>query len=128
MKFYSAVVLVVSVGTSTLSRSLSLPRTSSGRPFLVLSSSFKISSFSSRVLSNSSALSLMILEVSRSKSLPVPAGISLPMMTFSFKPSKWSTLLLTDASVKTRVVSWNDAADKNESVSTADLEILRLTS
>jgi hypothetical protein len=42
---------------------------------------------------------------------PVPAGISRPTMTFSFKPSSVSTLPCTAASVSTRVVSWNDAAE-----------------
>ena len=45
------------------------------------------------------------------------------MITFSFKPIKWSTLPLIVASVSTFVVSWKEAADKNESVSTEDLEI-----
>ena len=31
---------------------------------------------------------LVVLAVDR----PEPAGISLPMMTFSFRPSRWSTL------------------------------------
>ena len=48
---------------------------------------------------------------------PVPAGINLPMITFSFNPCNVSILPLIDASVNTLVVSWNDAADKNESVS-----------
>ena len=39
------------------------------------------------------------------------------MITFSFNPSNLSTLPFIAASVKIRVVSWNDAADKNESVS-----------
>src|SRR3977135_2025775 len=41
---------------------------------------------------------------------PVPAGISRPTMTFSLRPSSGSTLPLTAASVSTRVVSWNEAA------------------
>ena len=53
--------------------------------------------------------------------LPVPAGISLPIITFSFKPDKGSTLPLIAASVNILVVSWNDAADKKESVSKAAL-------
>ena len=48
---------------------------------------------------------------------PVPAGINLPSKTFSFRPSNLSTLPRIDASVKILVVSWNDAADKKESVS-----------
>ena len=47
---------------------------------------------------------------------PVPAGTSLPTITFSFNPSKLSTLPFIDASVKTLVVSWKDAADINEFV------------
>ena len=39
------------------------------------------------------------------------------MITFSFNPSKWSFLPRIEASVKTRVVSWNDAADKKLFVS-----------
>ena len=38
------------------------------------------------------------------------------MMTFSFKPMRWSTLPLMAASVRTRVVSWKEAADRKESV------------
>ena len=48
---------------------------------------------------------------------PVPAGISLPKITFSLSPFKVSTLPLTAASVSILVVSWNDAALRNESVS-----------
>ena len=47
---------------------------------------------------------------------PVPAGINLPMITFSFSPSNSSTFPLIAASVNTFVVSWNDAADKKLSV------------
>ena len=38
------------------------------------------------------------------------------MITFSFNPTKSSTLPLIAASVRTLVVSWNDAADKKLSV------------
>ena len=38
------------------------------------------------------------------------------MMTFSFRPTRWSTLPLMAASVRTLVVSWNEAADRKESV------------
>ena len=48
--------------------------------------------------------------------MPVPAGISLPMMMFSFRPSSESLRDSMAASVSTRVVSWNDAADSHESV------------
>lgn len=44
------------------------------------------------------------------------AGISLPMITFSFRPWSLSLRQLIAASVSTRVVSWNDAADSHESV------------
>ncbi len=47
---------------------------------------------------------------------PVPAGMSRPTMTFSLRPSSVSALPLTAASVSTRVVSWNDAAEMNERV------------
>ncbi len=47
---------------------------------------------------------------------PVPAGISRPTMTFSFRPSSASALPLTAASVSTRVVSWNEAAEMNDFV------------
>src|ERR671926_442094 len=42
--------------------------------------------------------------------MPVPAGISFPMMTFSFRPSRPSDLPSIAASVSTRVVSWNEVA------------------
>ena len=48
--------------------------------------------------------------------IPVPAGINLPNITFSLSPIRWSSLPFIAASVKTLVVSWNDAADRNESV------------
>ena len=38
------------------------------------------------------------------------------MITFSFRPSSGSDLPPIAASVSTRVVSWNDAADSHESV------------
>ena len=38
------------------------------------------------------------------------------MITFSFRPIRWSTLPLIAASVRTLVVSWKEAADKKESV------------
>ena len=43
--------------------------------------------------------------------------MSLPIITFSLSPSKLSRLPLIAASVSTRVVSWNEAADKKLSVS-----------
>ena len=42
--------------------------------------------------------------------------MSLPMMTFSLRPSSGSYLPLIAASVRTRVVSWKLAADRNDSV------------
>src|SRR5206468_4200435 len=47
---------------------------------------------------------------------PVPAGMRRPTITFSFKPLRSSFLPMIAASVSTRVVSWNEAADMNESV------------
>ncbi len=52
----------------------------------------------------------------RYRDMPVPAGISFPMITFSFSPSSESVLPEIAASVSTRVVSWNEAADSHESV------------
>src|SRR5918997_4824999 len=54
--------------------------------------------------------------MSRYSSMPVPAGMSLPMMMFSLSPLSPSLRLSMAASVSTRVVSWNDAADSHESV------------
>ena len=48
--------------------------------------------------------------------MPVPAGISLPMMMFSLRPSSESRADSMAASVSTRVVSWKEAADSHESV------------
>ena len=42
---------------------------------------------------------------------PVPAGIRRPTMTFSLSPLSVSILPWTEASVSTRVVSWNEAAE-----------------
>ena len=47
---------------------------------------------------------------------PVPEGTSLPITTFSLSPLSLSTFPVTAASVKTRVVSWKDAAEINDSV------------
>ena len=47
---------------------------------------------------------------------PVPAGISLPIITFSLSPIRWSTLPFIAASVRTFVVSWKEAAERNDSV------------
>ena len=59
---------------------------------------------------------------------PVAAGISLPMMTFSLRPFRRSILPSRAASVRTFVVSWNDAADRNESVLSDALVIPRMIS
>src|SRR5947208_30185 len=48
--------------------------------------------------------------------MPVPAGIKCPMMMFSFNPSRSSLAPRIAASVSTRVVSWNDAAEINDCV------------
>src|SRR3989339_1073610 len=42
---------------------------------------------------------------------PVPAGISLPIITFSFRPLRESTPPLIAFSMRTRFVFWNDAAE-----------------
>ena len=59
---------------------------------------------------------------------PVAAGISLPMITFSFRPSRRSVLPSSAASVRTLVVSWNEAADRNESVASEALVMPRMIS
>ena len=59
----------------------------------------------------------------RYRAMPVPAGISLPMITFSFRPSSGSDLALMAASVSTRVVSWKEAAASHESVASEALVI-----
>jgi len=57
--------------------------------------------------------------------IPVPAGTSFPMMTFSFSPMSSSHLPFIAASVSTLVVSWNDAADRKLSVCSDALVIPR---
>src|SRR5215217_787765 len=52
----------------------------------------------------------------RYRSRPVPAGISLPKITFSLSPTRESDLAWMAASVNTLVVSWKDAADNHDSV------------
>src|SRR3982074_2346942 len=47
--------------------------------------------------------------------------MSLPMITFSFRPRSRSTLPEMAASVRTRVVSWKEAADSHEVVFSAAL-------
>ena len=55
--------------------------------------------------------------------MPVPAGISLPMITFSLSPTSESLLAEIAASVSTRVVSWKEAADSHDSVASEALVI-----
>ena len=57
---------------------------------------------------------------------PVAAGISFPMITFSFSPSRRSILPSIAASVSTFVVSWKDAADRNDSVASDALVMPRI--
>src|SRR6516165_7577676 len=54
---------------------------------------------------------------------PVPAGINRPTMTFSLRPRRSSLSPRTAASVSTRVVSWNEAAEMNDSVASDALVI-----
>ncbi len=49
------------------------------------------------------------------------------MMTFSFSPSSRSTLPSIAASVSTFVVSWNDAAERNDSVASDAFVIPRIS-
>lgn len=48
--------------------------------------------------------------------MPVPAGISAPIIVACFMPMSESVLPLTAASVSTRRVYWNEAALSQESV------------
>src|SRR6266567_952551 len=84
------------------------------------------SAFSAACFSRSSRMSASRLTAtSRTWPImaPVPAGISRPTMTFSLSPSRVSTLPFTAASVSTRVVSWNEAAEMNERVCSEALVI-----
>ena len=49
------------------------------------------------------------------------------MITFSFSPSSRSILPSIDASVSTFVVSWKDAADRNDSVASDALVMPRMS-
>src|SRR5947208_2029921 len=49
--------------------------------------------------------------------------MSRPIVTIYLSPRRWSPLPEIDASVSTRVVSWNDAAEMNESVDSDALVI-----
>src|SRR3954468_6454451 len=53
--------------------------------------------------------------------MPVPAGMRRPTMTFSLRPRRWSTRPAMLASVSTRVVSWNEAAEMKLSVDSGRL-------
>src|ERR671932_606181 len=57
--------------------------------------------------------------------MPVPAGISFPMITFSLSPSRLSLLPWIAASVSTLVVSWNEAADSHDSVASDEVVAVR---
>ena len=68
-------------------------------------------------ISSNCSLSLILDTFANSDvAFPVPAGINLPTITFSLRPASLSIFPWTAASVKTLVVSWNDAAEINESV------------
>jgi len=56
------------------------------------------------------------LDISVYELNPVPAGINLPIITFSFSPRNQSAFPSIAASVKTLVVSWKLAADIKLSV------------
>ena len=58
---------------------------------------------------------------------PVAAGISLPMITFSLRPIRWSTLPSIAASVSTLVVSWKEAAERKDSVASDAFVIPRIS-
>jgi hypothetical protein len=49
------------------------------------------------------------------------------MITFSFSPSRRSTLPSIDASVSTFVVSWKEAAERNDSVASDALVMPRMS-
>src|SRR5207244_9690180 len=72
------------------------------------------SSTSDTAYIDAAGISVGYTRIVRYLDMPVPAGISFPMMTFSFSPSSESLLPEIAASVSTRVVSWNDAADSHE--------------
>ena len=69
-----------------------------------------------RVYADTGTASEGPISIPRYRFRPVAAGISLPMITFSLSPSRWSTLPSIDASVSTLVVSWKEAAERNDSV------------
>ena len=57
-----------------------------------------------------------------------PAGINRPMMTFSLRPRNLSILPSMAALTSTRDVSWNDAAERNDSAESAMRVMPRSTS
>ena len=66
--------------------------------------------------SSDSGIGISAIGTGRSTVIGARAGISLPMITFSLRPRRWSVLPSIAASVSTRVVSWKEAAARNESV------------
>ena len=54
---------------------------------------------------------------------PVPEGMSLPIMTFSFKPISLSSWPSRAALIRTLDVSWKEAAERKLSVVKETLEI-----
>ena len=79
---------------------------------LIASSAFSSDKTARASSSKANSLSRSLaIRLKRFITLPVPAGTRRPTITFSFNPSKLSTLPETAASVRTRVVSWKDAAD-----------------
>ena len=67
------------------------------------------------------------ISISRYRLRPVAAGISLPMITFSLRPSRRSTLPSIAASVSTFVVSWKEAAERKDSVASDAFVIPRIS-
>jgi hypothetical protein len=65
--------------------------------------------YSSDILSDSISLPANFLYC-------LPAGISLPIITFSFSSFSLSILAETEPSTNTLTVSWKEAADNHESV------------
>ena len=90
---------------SSVVSSFSSNRSSSEKSVSRISKSSSSSNPSSKNRSSSIDNSLFSL-ISRYFLIPVPAGISLPMITFSFRPTSGSIFPLIAASVRTFVVSW----------------------
>src|SRR5919204_196887 len=85
------------------------------------------SSVAGRMYADAGTLSDGPISIVRYRFSPVAAGISFPMITFSFRPSSRSTLPSIDASVSTLVVSWKEAAERNDSVANDALVIPRIS-